>query len=168
LVARVGPHFPQLSLFPAGSFSISRFPNYDMSLTTLFSLTQAVVVRLLARYASYPCLFVGLRQCPLAATYPAPGSYIFCSPTATCVSAGQLFTLWWRRFSSSSCLDSPRRSFFSRIQRSCRPLCEFWLRSQPVYFGLHTTPESIASQSVLTAYLPASGSQPRRPRDGNA
>jgi len=47
-----------------------------MSLTTLFSLTEAAVVRLLARYASYPCLFIGLRQCPLAATYPAPGSYI--------------------------------------------------------------------------------------------
>jgi len=46
-----------------------------MSLTTLFSLTEAAVVRLLARSASYPCLFIGLRQCPLAATYPAPGSY---------------------------------------------------------------------------------------------
>jgi len=39
LVARVGLRFSQLSLFPAGSVSTSRFRSYDMSLTTLLSLT---------------------------------------------------------------------------------------------------------------------------------
>lgn len=53
----------------------SRFRGCDMSLTTLLSLAGAVVVRLLARYASYPCLFAGLRQCPLTAAYPASGPY---------------------------------------------------------------------------------------------
>jgi len=54
LVAQAGPHFGQLSLLPAGSVSTSRFLNFDLSLTTLFSLTQAGVVRLLARYAATP------------------------------------------------------------------------------------------------------------------
>jgi len=115
-----------------------------MSLTTLFSLTRAAVVRLLAGSASYPCLFVGLRQCPLAATYPAPGSYPF---------------LWLRRLSSSAFLDSRPREFSSRFQILGRPLCDVWRRSAPVYSGLHTTPEFIATQSVLTACLPASGPQ---------
>jgi len=42
----------------------------------MLSLAEVAVVQPLARSASYPCLFAGLRQCPLAATYPAPGSYI--------------------------------------------------------------------------------------------
>jgi len=77
LVAPLGPHFPRLSSIPSGSTSILRLRNYDMSLTTLLSLAEVAVVQPLARSASYPCLFAGLRQCPLAATYPAPGSYIF-------------------------------------------------------------------------------------------
>jgi len=75
LVAPVGPDFPRLSSSPVRSASILQFRDCDMSLTTLFSLTEVAVVQLLARSASYPCLFAGLRQCPLAATYPAPGSY---------------------------------------------------------------------------------------------
>jgi len=39
-------------------------------------LTLALLAGDLLWYASYPCLFTGLRQCPLAATYPAPGSHI--------------------------------------------------------------------------------------------
>lgn len=76
MVASFGPDFVRLSPLPFKSASISRLQSCDMSLTTLFSLTEAAVVQLLARSASYPCLFVGLRQCPLAATYPAPGSFI--------------------------------------------------------------------------------------------
>jgi len=61
-----------------------------MSLTTSLSLAQAAVIRLLARSASYPCLFIGLRQCPLAATYPAPGSYNL-RFSLTCVAAKAIF-----------------------------------------------------------------------------
>jgi len=100
LVALVKPGFSQFSLFPARPVSTSRFLNCDMSLTTLLSLTGAAVVRLLARSASYPCLFVGLRQCPLAATYPAPGSHTLC------FASPQNSFLWSRRFSSSACLES--------------------------------------------------------------
>jgi len=76
LVAPLGPKFPRLLPSPLVSASILRLRSSDMSLTTLLSLANVAVVQLLARYASYPCLFAGLRQCPLAATYPAPGSYI--------------------------------------------------------------------------------------------
>lgn len=75
LVAFFGPVFRQLSSRSLRSASISRLESFDMSLTTLFSLTQAGVVQLPARSASYPCLFLSLRQCSLAAAYPAPGSY---------------------------------------------------------------------------------------------
>jgi len=102
LVAPVRPGFSQLSLFPTGSIATLRFLSCDMSLTTLFSLTEAAVVRLLAGSASYPCPFSGLEQCPLAATYPAPGSY---------------FDLWCRRISPSACLGFHRRAFSSRYHQ---------------------------------------------------
>jgi len=118
LVAPVGLHFSQLSLFPIKSASTLRLLSYDMSLTALLSLAEVAVVRLLARYASYPCLFSGLRQCPLAATYPAPGSYLVpVVPTyfAECVS----------RFPSSGILLAVPQAVVGRS-------AIFWLRSVPV------------------------------------
>jgi len=112
-----------------------------MSLTTLLSLADVAVVQPLARSASYPCLFAGSRQCPLAATYPAPGSYILL--------AG--FDVFPRvRFSD------PRVDLATvRVGQSTI----FSPRSRRAYSGLYATPEFFAIQSVRVAYR----SNPRIP-----
>jgi len=141
LVAPFGPHFPRLSSISSGSASILRLRNYDMSLTTLLSLADVAVVQPLARSASYPCLFAGSRQCPLAATYPAPGSYILLA-----------------------CFDVFPRVRFSDPRVDLAPVCVgqsaiFSPRSRRAYSGLYATPEFFAIQSVRVAYR----SNPRIP-----
>jgi len=112
-----------------------------MSLTTSLSLADVAVVQPLARSASNPCPFVGLRQCPLAATYPAPGSYILL--------AG---------------FDVFPRVRFSDPRVDLATVCVgqstmFSPRSRRASSGLYATPEFFAIQSVRVAYR----SNPRIP-----
>jgi len=134
LVAAFGLHSPRLSPSPLKSASVLRLGSSDMSLTTLLSLAETAVVQLLARSASYPCLFAGLRQCPLAATYPAPGSYIFSGQS-------RRFPRFRIPVPLSTC-TSPRR-----------PICDVSLRSTRAFSGLYATPESFALQSVRVDFF---------------
>jgi len=117
-----------------------------MSLTTSLSLAEAVVVRLLARFASYPCLFAGLRQCPLAATYPAPGSY----------------TLLPRR------LASPRNHFLSGVDvfprvRISIPRVAHSSHESRAGVGRSATFCFAASRILWSAYYPWDYRYPERP-----
>jgi len=107
----------------------------------MLSLAYVAVVQPLAGSASYPCLFSGLRQCPLAATYPAPGSYILL--------AG--FDVFPRvRFSV------PRVDLATvRVGQSTM----FSPRSRRAFSGLNATPEFSLFRASELPTVPTLGSQ---------
>jgi len=135
VVASFGPGFPRFSPSLARSASISRLRSFDMSLTTLLSSHLSCCSPAAYSVCKLPLSLCGLETVP-------PGRHL--SST---------------RLLHRSCVPSRLSSVrfpHPRLDDFTCPVGQsvfFLPHSRPASFGLHATPEFIAIQSVLVAYL---------------